>query len=234
MIRLQDLTPNVYYRKSRDFQFIGRLFDVALNSVKTNADIINILPVSSIQQDQKLTELLLLTLGFKSKHKYNLIQEKALCSTFAYLLRNKGTKEAIETACTMLLAAEGISAKYEVIIDTKNCTITIKIPDSLSDTNLLKDVLDYILPAGMTCNIYATTIITGDVLTEINTNVTNIATNSAENNMLNIGKVVTSSGDKGASFIGDVADSAGLFMNAAVTQPTETTQEIINNEEEDL
>ena len=40
MIRLQDMTPSVYYDQSRDFQFIGRLFDVVLNSVKTNADMV--------------------------------------------------------------------------------------------------------------------------------------------------------------------------------------------------
>ena len=44
MIRLQDLVPNVYYEKSRDFQFIGRLFDIVLNSVKTNSDTLYNLP----------------------------------------------------------------------------------------------------------------------------------------------------------------------------------------------
>ena len=93
MIRLQDLTPDVYYRKSRDFQFIGRLYDVVLNSVKTNADLINILPVSSLQQDQKLTELLLLTLGFQSKHKYNLVQEKLFVPPLLICLEIKERKK---------------------------------------------------------------------------------------------------------------------------------------------
>ena len=39
MIKLQDYTPDIYYSESRDFQFIGRLFDLVLNYVKTNVDI---------------------------------------------------------------------------------------------------------------------------------------------------------------------------------------------------
>ena len=38
MIKLQELTPSVYYEQSRDFQFIGRLYDIVLNYIKTNAD----------------------------------------------------------------------------------------------------------------------------------------------------------------------------------------------------
>lgn len=220
MIRLQDLTPDVYYRKSRDFQFIGRLYDVVLNSVKTNADLINILPVSSLQQDQKLTELLLLTLGFQSKHKYNLVQEKALCSAFAYLLRNKGTKEAIETACAMLLAAEGISDKFEVVVDTTACNIEIKIPDSLSDVNLLKDLLTYLLPAGMTCDIYRTALTVSTTSTTLSPDLVKYAENATSNNMIEKAKVVNTAGAETPGFLGDVADKAGYFTNAAVTDPS--------------
>lgn len=221
MIRLQDLTPDVYYRKSRDFQFIGRLYDVVLNSVKTNADLINILPVSSLQQDQKLTELLLLTLGFQSKHKYNLVQEKALCSAFAYLLRNKGTKEAIETACAMLLAAEGISDRFEVMVNTATCSIEIKIPDSLSDVNLLKDLLTYLLPAGMTCDIYRTALTGSTTYTELTPSVIHYAANSSNDNMIEKAKIVNGDSTATAGFLGDVADKAGYFTNAMVTDPTQ-------------
>lgn len=30
MIKVQNLTPDIYYNRSRDFQFIGRLYDVVL------------------------------------------------------------------------------------------------------------------------------------------------------------------------------------------------------------
>ena len=44
MIKLQDYTPEVYYKQSRDFQFLGRLYDVILNAVKTNSDMIYAVP----------------------------------------------------------------------------------------------------------------------------------------------------------------------------------------------
>ena len=71
MIRTQKYTPEVYYEQSRDFQFIGRLYDVVLNSVKTNVDIIqNSLPFNT-RSSRDLLKLMSYTLGFKPKHKYS-------------------------------------------------------------------------------------------------------------------------------------------------------------------
>ena len=74
MIRLQKYTPDVYYEQSRDFQFLGRLYDITLNSVKTNADIIKFgLPFNS-QSPRELLGLLARTLGFKPKRQYSHVQ----------------------------------------------------------------------------------------------------------------------------------------------------------------
>ena len=146
LIKFQDLTPEVYYKKSRDFQYIGRLFDLVLNNAKMNTDIISSLPLNP-DMDPRLLDLLALTLGFKSKHEYNTKQLAALCSIFPLVLRNKGSKFAIETACNALLNAEGITKKAS--IEVKNQTISIFLSSELSDLNLLKDLLNYILPAGM-------------------------------------------------------------------------------------
>jgi len=164
MIKLQDLTPEVYYKQSRDFQFIGRLYDVVLNSVKTNADLIAALPLSK-NSDEKLIDLMTLTLGFTPKHNYNIAQLTALCSAFCEVLRNKGSLYSIETAANVLLHAEGINQKAEAYpVHKKDAEgqelneydytqINVFIPNTLSDINLFKDILNYILPAGMSCNI---------------------------------------------------------------------------------
>ena len=60
MIKLQDYTPEVYYRESRDFQFIGRLYDLVLNYVKTNADLIYSLPLSDNSDNQFIQPLTIL------------------------------------------------------------------------------------------------------------------------------------------------------------------------------
>ena len=87
MIKLQDYTPDVYYNESRDFQFIGRLYDIVLNYVKTNADLLYDLPLSD-NSDSQFIELLAFTLGFQPKHKYTAKHLRAICSVFSDILRN--------------------------------------------------------------------------------------------------------------------------------------------------
>lgn len=151
-IELQTLTPSVYYAQSRDFQYIGRLFDVVLNSVKMNADMLYNLPFSD-NADAKLTDLIALTLGLKLKHKYPAKQLTAICSCFSEILRNKGSLYAVELAVNALLNAEGLTQEYRCQVSDANDQLNIYVPYQLSDVTLLRDILDYILPAGMKCNI---------------------------------------------------------------------------------
>ena len=155
MILLKDYTPEVYYQQSRDFQFIGRLFDLVLNSLKTNADMIYDVPASDAA-GSKLIDLLALTLCFKATHEYNIKQLINVCSILSVILRNKGSLKAIELVCSAILNAEGITLPYAVI--KNGYTVQIYMPQSVSDLNLLKDLLDYILPAGLSCEIKRTTL----------------------------------------------------------------------------
>jgi len=155
MIKIQDLVPDIYYNHSRDFQFIGRLYDVVLNSIKTNSDLVYNVPLSD-NSDSRLVDLMALTLGFKSKHRYNIKQLTAMCSIFMSILRQKGTLNAIDTACKALLTAEGITEDAFIEKETGEngeTIVTIFVPQELTDLNLLKDLLTYILPAGCSCNI---------------------------------------------------------------------------------
>lgn len=155
MIKLQDMTPDVYYKQSRDFQFIGRLYDLVLNSVKTNTDLINKVFLNK-NLNSDIIDLLVMTLGFKSKHNYNIQQLQSLSSTFSLLLRNKGTKKSIQTAIGLILNAEGVVddlENFDDYITVRENSVDIFISKKISDFNLFNDLLDYILPAGMTCNI---------------------------------------------------------------------------------
>lgn len=155
MIRLQDMTPDVYYNQSRDFQFIGRLFDVVLNAVKTNADLINECPISD-NFDIQLIDLVTLTLGFKSRHNYNVNQLKALCTTFMKILKNKGSIKSIELAITTLYQVENIDQIFSYDLNKDHTLLTLYVPNSLGDINLFKDLLNYILPAGMSVRLIRT------------------------------------------------------------------------------
>ena len=155
MIKLQDYTPEVYYRESRDFQFIGRLYDLVLNYVKTNADLIYSLPLSD-NSDNQFIDLMAMTLGFHAKHKYTSQQLEAICFVLSEIIRNKGTIKALTIACDAIFHAEGIQGQFDYGLTNNNTNIVIYLPQELSDTTLLNDLFEYILPAGMSCQIIKT------------------------------------------------------------------------------
>ena len=153
MIKTQKLTPEVYYNHSRDFQLLGRLFDVVLNDVKTSQDTIYDIPSASSINSEEL-ELLAYTLGFKSKHNYPINQLRAICGSLSEILKWKGSDKSIMYALNALISSQGISEEVTIEKDAEDINnLRIFIPKSLKDINLFKDLLDYILPAGITCEI---------------------------------------------------------------------------------
>ena len=150
MIKLQELTPSVYYEQSRDFQFIGRLYDIVLNYIKTNADNLYTLPIGK-NMDEKLLNLLAFTLGFQSKHHYNSKQLLAICSVLPLILKHKGSLNAILIAVNSILYAEGINQALDY--EFKNNNLILYLSPDLSDLTLLKDIMIYILPAGIGCDM---------------------------------------------------------------------------------
>ena len=151
MINVQESVPQVYYEQSRDFQVLGRLFELVLNAVKTSADSLYYLPVADAEAQTRFLDLLSYTLGFQARHTYNNKQLAAVCSVFPTLLRKKGTIEAIQLLGDTLLSSEGITENFGCSVN--GTKVELFIPNTLSSTNLLNDLLDYLLPAGMTCEI---------------------------------------------------------------------------------
>ena len=150
MIKLQELTPSVYYEQSRDFQLIGRLYDIVLNYVKTNADNLYTLPIGK-NMHEKLLNLLAFTLGFQSKHHYNSKQLLAICSVLPLILKHKGSLNAILIAVNSILYAEGINQALDY--EFKDNNLVLYLSPDLSDLTLLKDIMIYILPAGIGCDM---------------------------------------------------------------------------------
>lgn len=154
MIKTQNLVPEIYYNHSRDFQLLGRLYEVIFNYIKMNTDIIKQLRFLD-PKSSELVDLLAMTLGFKKLHEYNTGQLSALCSIFSEILKIKGTKTSIELVIKMLLNIENIDAYYEVNTSkvASEHLIEIILPPELKNISLLYDILDYILPAGISCSI---------------------------------------------------------------------------------
>lgn len=152
MINFYEQVPSVYINASRDFQYMSWLINIVFNSVKHNVDDMYQLPCGAA--NPKLNELLALTLGFKLKRNYEQKQLAALVSIIPSILRYKGTITAINMAGEALVAASGSTGSFRARIDEKNISqLNIEIPEALIDVTLLIDLLDYILPAGMTYRI---------------------------------------------------------------------------------
>jgi hypothetical protein len=145
MIKFSEQVPSIYSSASRDFQYLGWLIDIVLNSVKHNVDDLYTLP--NISSDLKITELLAMTLGFKIKRNYDKKQLAALVSILPSILRYKGTEKAIEIAAEALIKAAGAAGDFSC--EVHDAQLDIILPVDLVDTTLFTDLLDYILPAGM-------------------------------------------------------------------------------------
>lgn len=155
-MKVENMVPQVYYKDSRDFSYIGRLFEVAFNFYKSGSDI-----VAKGLRDENATSLIDLmcsSLGFKIKHKYINQDLIAISGSFANILKKKGSKEAIEECVKILLNAQYLSEVYYVSANNETCVLTVYISSSAQDTILLEDLFDYILPAGWIYRIYKITI----------------------------------------------------------------------------
>lgn len=149
MIKFSEQVPSIYPNASRDFQYLGWLIDIVLNSVKHNVDSLYQLPI--LTDDVKIAELLAMTLGFKVKRNYDKKQLAALVSILPSILKYKGTISAITTAAEALVKASGAIGDFRC--EVNGAQIEVILPEELVDTTLFIDLLEYILPAGMTCRI---------------------------------------------------------------------------------
>jgi hypothetical protein len=166
MINIKNQVPSIYYDASRDFQILGHLYEVVLNYVKTNADMLYLLP-NGIEEDTRATELLATTLGFKLRRNYDKAQLAALVSIFPQLLKIKGTKRAVDLAGNALVKASGVPGTFASEINDH--VMTIKIPIELSDITLFIDLLPYILPFGLRVAIVRNTTIKQELTSSIGT-----------------------------------------------------------------
>ena len=149
MINLHNQVPSIYSNASRDFQYLSWLINIVLNSVKHNVDDLYDLPHTEI--NPKISELLAMTLGFKVKRNYDNKQLAALVAILPSILKYKGTLKAIKMAAEALITASSSLGNTECEVEGNQ--LTVVLPKDLVDTTLFLDLLDYILPAGMTCHI---------------------------------------------------------------------------------
>ena len=219
MIKLQDLTPAVYYEQSRDFQFIGRLYDLVLNDIKTNAANLYNLPAGKNMNEQ-LLNLLALTLGFKPTKNYNSKQLYAICSVLPTILKHKGSIQALVLATNALLAAEGVKQPLDYTLHPKQ-GITLYIAQELEDLNLFIDLLDYLLPAGLSCTVIKESQLVTEITTTIGVTSTVVIHNEQpDSNKYGTDEVILSNIAPGHRLskliLGNVGNAASILANTTI------------------
>lgn len=164
VIRLQNNTPEVYTAYSRDFQLLCRLYDCVINSVKFDVD--SIKKISSTHDIQtNLLPLLQTKLGFFSNAKATDEELRLILEAFPILVKSKGSLKSINQALNIFLKTLNLRIPIIVTKTTDETQLyNITLPEHTiviglntmfrTFSQIFKDLLRYILPAGFGFYIY--------------------------------------------------------------------------------
>lgn len=151
--RISENVPDVYPRKSRDFQLFCAVFDCLFGELKYNID--SIRDITDTQQcSEKLLSLLQTKLGFFTLLKIPGSDLRLILKAFPTIVRNKGSLKGIQQAVQVYLKLMGLDVDSEVDItskmltDTDSYIVDISVKGKLTDTSILTEILKYVIPAG--------------------------------------------------------------------------------------
>ena len=163
MFRAQNMVPDYYIEKSRDFQVLCRLYDFNFNALKYNID-----SSGTLTDTRAVKDTFLPLVG----DKFGIYDEKSYANRFLLeslpaAVKNKGSLKSIGTLLNAFLDSMGIfeyvlaySAKDEESAeeisfilnrDVKPYTIVIVLSQypGLTDLNILKEYMNMVIPTGM-------------------------------------------------------------------------------------
>lgn len=153
IFRLQNHLPDVYSRKSRDFQLFCNTFDLM-----HQGEIFNINNIRSILDPMTCPEYFLpqlqKRLGFFTDANITANSLRIILKAFPTLVKNKGSRKGITQAVIVFLKINNIDKKASITITNKgsngNPIFVIKISTgkAVKNTYILDEILKYIIPAG--------------------------------------------------------------------------------------
>ena len=150
--RSQNNLPDVYSKKSRDFQLFCNILDCMNGGLKYDIDsIIDI--VDTNQCNERLITLLQTKLGFWTNVEISAEKLRTILKGFVCAVRNKGSVTGVEMAVQLFLKIMKIKSNVHIEVvnesDTQDpYTIMIGTEEHLGDTTILDEILKYIIPAG--------------------------------------------------------------------------------------
>lgn len=158
MFRLQNNVPEVYPDRSRDFQMFCRLFDTSFNSVKQSIDTMDNIS-DTMSCDTVLLPLLKDKLGFKSSMRLGDKELRYILDAFPVIMRYKGSKRAIDYVTNLysrIVSSISSSSPIQVTVENTNYIIEVSSEEAVVRSDLLFELLNYVLPTGYIIDYYVT------------------------------------------------------------------------------
>ena len=157
IIRTKNNVPQVYVSESRDFQLFTRVLDFVQNALKYDIDaMLNSLSTRDIAETY--LEHLQSKLGFFTSRHYDDETLRKVLSAIPYIIRNKGSELGIAMCVNTFLNIMGFRKGYTVSIynndDIYNYTVRVGIEGSEINTDILRDMLSYVIPTGYVLEFY--------------------------------------------------------------------------------
>lgn len=115
MLDIEQLTPPVYSKNSRDFQFFSKLLQTAVNSVKYNADNLQNM-YDPFKCNDRMLDLLCSIYNYQPKNNPTDQDLRVILTNYTRLMKNKGNRLGIEQAVAMALKLQHINREYSVVI----------------------------------------------------------------------------------------------------------------------
>jgi hypothetical protein len=143
--------------ESRDFQLFTRVLDFVQNSLKYDIDsILDILSSDTISEEY--VDYLKSKVGFFTNKYYDDETLRKILSAMPYIIRYKGSETGISMCINTFLNIMGYRRKHTISIytghDEYNYTIRVGIEGSAINTDILNDMLSYVIPTGYMVEFY--------------------------------------------------------------------------------
>ena len=151
MINIEKDTPVEYSKQSRDYQVFSFIYTILFNYTKMYVDLVKNVWTDNI--DSKLLDLRAYTLNFIPKFQWDNSDLLGVTNCFRYLLRTKGTKNAIQSCLEILARVRGITLTGLSVQITEDNLVQLILNEDVADVGNIEDLLRYILPAGTTYEI---------------------------------------------------------------------------------
>ena len=152
MLNVETFVPQIYVKKSRDFQMYCKMLELVANDIKYNADTItDTFDVSRC--NNRMLELLCTLYNYQPKRDISDQDLRLILANYNYLIKHKGCKKGIEAAIslTVKLTGKHLSWGYSLLNkDNENQPIyelRVTIGGEY-DKNYLHEFLELVLPVG--------------------------------------------------------------------------------------